>query len=318
MSQSRASERLFGVLLSAGAVGGLTDAELLERFVERDERAAEPAFAVLVERHGPLVLRVCRSVLRQEHAAEDAFQATFLVLVKKAASLRVQTSLAPWLHAVAVRVSREARKNMARRARHEQRVAELANRTREDVNQQREDLERQLHEEIARLAERHRLPIVLCDLEGLTHEQAARVLGTPVGTIKSRLARAREKLRDRVARRGMAISVGALAKSMEPSATASRQCSSAIVDAMSRRAVLFGQTGLAEAGSVPASVAILVQGVLKSMARTKLKLAAAGVISMLGIAVGVGFAALNPRRGQSQRRSSPCQVSCTRRPVNSA
>ena len=104
-----ATERFLRVLFEAGSAGGLTDGELLERFVARDERLAEPAFAVLVERHGALVERVCRGVLRDPHAVEDAFQSTFLVLVKKAASLRIESTLAPWLHAVAYRVACEAR-----------------------------------------------------------------------------------------------------------------------------------------------------------------------------------------------------------------
>ena len=104
-----AAERFLRVLFEAGSTGGLTDAELLERFVAGDASLGEPAFAVLVERHGALVERVCRGVLRDQHAVEDAFQSTFLVLVKKATALRVESSLAPWLHAVAYRVACEAR-----------------------------------------------------------------------------------------------------------------------------------------------------------------------------------------------------------------
>jgi DNA-directed RNA polymerase specialized sigma24 family protein len=126
MVGSGAAQRFLGALFEDGVVGGLTDAELLERFVARHPVTAELAFAVLVERHGPLVQRVCRGILRDEHATDDAFQSTFLVLVKKAPSLRVRKTLAPWLQAVAYRVACEARSTTARRLKHERRLAELA------------------------------------------------------------------------------------------------------------------------------------------------------------------------------------------------
>src|ERR1700733_8467066 len=114
-----AAVRQLNALFNVGPTGSLTDGQLLERFVTRPGEGAELAFAALVERHGPLVLRVCRSVLRDDHAAHDAFQATFLVLVDKARSLWVQDSLSPWLHAVAYRVALCARGAAARRRRHE-------------------------------------------------------------------------------------------------------------------------------------------------------------------------------------------------------
>ncbi len=290
MGQSGAAQRLLGVLFEAGAVGGLTDAELLERFVARHPATAELAFAVLVERHGPLVERVCRGIVRDVQAAEDAFQSTFLVLVKKAPSLRVRTSLAPWIHAVAYRVACEARANAARRIKHERRVAELRADAPRVESDPREELERQLHEEIAKLTELHRQPIVLCDLEGLTHEQAARLLGTPVGTIKSRLARGRERLRDRLSRRRLELSGSVMSAALE-GRKALADAQSALVDRTARLAIKVAESDGLVAGTVPASVEVLVRGVLKSMFRARLKTVAAAIATTAVIAIGMGLAA---------------------------
>ena len=164
-------------LFSVGSIGNLTDGQLLERFATGRGEAAELAFAALVERHGPMVLRVCRSVLADPHDAEDAFQATFLVLVKKARGLWVNDSLGAWLHQVAFRTASSALKDAIRRQRHERRAAELAAVSVGDDDGARHDMERLLHAEIDRLPECYRVPIVLCDLEGRSYEQAARHLG---------------------------------------------------------------------------------------------------------------------------------------------
>ncbi len=187
-SKNRAVVRQLRTLYSVGAVRELTDGQLLERFATEPGEVAELAFAVLVERHGPMVLRVCRAVLPDEHDRQDAFQATFVVLVRKARGLWVRDSLGPWLHQVAHRTACHAQRAALRRRQHEQNAARLRPERREDVC---DDLERLLHDEINRLPERFRAPLVLCDLEGRTHEQAARHLGWPVGTVKSRQARAR-------------------------------------------------------------------------------------------------------------------------------
>ncbi len=290
VSQSTAAQRFLRVLFDAGAAGGLTDAELLERFLARDPGTAELAFAVLVERHGPLVQRVCRGVLRDQHLAEDAFQSTFLVLVKKASSLRVQTTLAPWLHSVAVRVSRDARATAAQRAKHERKAAELATELRSTETDPREDLERQLQEELAKLADRHRRPIVLCDIQGLTHEQAARLLGTPVGTIKSRLARGRDQLRSRLARRGMVHSGGAMPAILAAGAV-KPELTTVLIDRTARLATLATEHEALTAANIPSSVAILAQGALKSMSISRLKIAAAVLLTAASFVVGIGFAA---------------------------
>ena len=196
-------------LFTVGVIGGLTDAQLLEQFTSQRDEAAELAFRALMERHGPMVLRVCRAVLQDTDAAADAFQATFLVLVRRAGSLWVHESLGPWLHHVAYRTACCARSAAARRRRHEHRAAELAARQTHDGD--RDDLGPVVHEEVGRLPVRYRDAVVLCLLEGLTPEHAARQLDCPVGTVHSRLARGREQLRRRLTRRGLAVPTGLLA-----------------------------------------------------------------------------------------------------------
>jgi RNA polymerase sigma factor (sigma-70 family) len=193
-------------LFDTGTTGGLTDGELLGRLADGPARddAAGPAFTALVDRHGPMVLRVCRSILRDEHDAQDAFQATFLVLVRRADAVRRQESAGSWLHGVALRVAAHARAGMARRRRHERCAGELAvTADRSGAEGVSPELAAILHEELGRLPERYRAALVLCYLEGQTCEAAARRLGWPVGTVKSRLARGRERLRGRLIRRGV-------------------------------------------------------------------------------------------------------------------
>src|SRR3954447_24148386 len=151
-----------------GAVAGMTDAQLVERFANGGDERAVAAFSALVERHGPMVIRVCRASLRDEHDAEDAFQAVFLVLLRKAGTLWVRDSLGPWLHGVAVRTSVCARAHAERRRTHECRRAESAHGTERVIE---DDLVPVIHEEVGRLPDRFREAVVLCDLEGLSHEE---------------------------------------------------------------------------------------------------------------------------------------------------
>ena len=186
-------------LFRAGTAAGLSDAQLMERFATRHGEAAEAAFAALMERHGPMVLRVCRRVLNDPHDAQDAFQATFLILVRRPGAVRQRASLAGWLYGVALRVAAHSRAASARR-----RVVEQAAGTRLASGYVPDEGRHEVWEEVDRLPERYRLAVVLCYLEGLTHEQAAARLGWPVGTVRSRLARARERLRGRLVKRGLA------------------------------------------------------------------------------------------------------------------
>jgi HlyD family secretion protein len=241
-------------LFSVGTVRDLTDGQLLERFATDRGEAAEQAFAALVERHGPMVLRVCRGVLVDPHDTQDAFQATFLVLVKRARTLWVRDSLGPWLHQVAFRTASDARKSAARRRRHERCAAESATKTHSEMG---DELGRVLHEEIDRLPERYRAPVILCDLEGRTHEQAARHLGWPIGTVKSRQSRGRERLRQRLVRRGLGSNAGLVGPAVLVPPALVDSTTSAVVQFVMARTIVRG------------SAALLAQGVLRSMSITR-------------------------------------------------
>src|SRR5262245_45742624 len=198
--------RQMQTLLVAGSFSGLTDRELLERFLERRDEVAELAFAVLVERHGPMVLGVCLRIVGDPHDADDAFQATFLVLARRARSIRVDGSLGRWLFGVATRVATRARSDEMRRRTRERSGVDRIDRARTHTGTSqvaRADIRASIAREIAGLPDRFQAPVLLCDLEGASCEEAARRLGWPVGTVKSRLSRARARLRDRLTRRGL-------------------------------------------------------------------------------------------------------------------
>jgi RNA polymerase sigma factor (sigma-70 family) len=190
-------------LFHQGTVAGLTERALLQRYVlDRDE----VAFAALVARHGPMVLGVCRRILRDERNVEDAFQATFLVLVRRAGAIRDGDLVGRWLHGVAHRVAVRARAQSARRFVHEQSTdepVELIGPSPASAVAERRELSEIVDEEVARLPSNLQAPVVLCYLEGMSHDEAARRLRWPVGTVRSRMARARDVLRHRLARRGV-------------------------------------------------------------------------------------------------------------------
>ena len=196
-----------------GAIGTWTDSQLVTLFLT-DEEGSEAAFRVLIHRHGPMVLGLCRRVLGDEHSAEDAFQATFLVLVKKAGGLRDCNLLSNWLYGVALRIANKEKAKGARRRVVERQATERALEAAGDVD--RAELRSVIDEEIRRLPERYRVPLVLCHLEGLRHDEVAKRLGCPVGTVESRLSRAREQLRDRLTRRGLAPTASALTAMLKP------------------------------------------------------------------------------------------------------
>jgi RNA polymerase sigma factor (sigma-70 family) len=256
----------------------LTDAQLLESFLSRRDEAA---FAALVQRHGPLVFGTCRRVLGHVQDAEDAFQATFLLLARKAASIIRRELIAGWLYRVAYRTALEARAARARRRTRETQVKHLP----ECEAVQPEvwhDLQPLLDQELSELPQRYRVPIVLCDLEGHSRREAARQLKVPEGTLSSRLATARRRLAQRLALRGLALSGGALAAAL------SRCAASAGVPAPLAAVTVQAATGLA-AGSaaatvVPAQVAALMEGVAKAMLLTKLRIACALLLLSLAVA----------------------------------
>jgi RNA polymerase sigma factor (sigma-70 family) len=200
-------------LFDWGAMGAWSDSELIERFLAGQDES-EAAFRVLIQRHGPMVLGVCRRILGDEHAAEDAFQATFLILVKKAEGLQDRGLLTNWLYGVALRVSQKERARGVRRRIVERQVAERAPRI--AGGSEPAELRLLIDQEIRRLPERYRVPLLLCHVEGLRHDEVARRLGCPVGTVESRLSRAREQLRTRLARRGLAPTAWAIGAILRP------------------------------------------------------------------------------------------------------
>ncbi len=280
--------RQLSTLFNVGAIRELTDGQLLERFSTGRGEAAELAFAALVERHGAMVRRVCRAQLGDPHDTQDAFQATFLILVKKARALWVRDSLGPWLHQVAFRTALCARSAAARRRRHERRSAKMAASQERQEDRANPDLEQVVHEEISRLPESYRAAILLCDLQGFTCEEAARRMGRPVGTVKCWRFRGRERLRARLIRRGLApvAAVGAalsldVARAAVPVRIAEETVRLAV------RALCDSMT----AGEVSASVRMLVKGVLKTMLLSKLRTTAIAVFAMVFLAAGLGAVA---------------------------
>ena len=277
----------------AALEAGISDGQLLGRFIAQQDEAAETAFAVLVRRHGPMVLRVCGQVLGDRHGAEDAFQATFLVLARKSGSIRRPELLANWLYGVALRTAREARMRAGRRR-------ELETPTEEVVHQEpsgeqgrpevalicREELEA-LHEEVARLPERYRIPVVLCELQGLTYQEVARRMKCPVSTIGVRLVRARERLRLRLIRRGI-VPGAVLMDAIFGGKGASALLSSVLVDSTAKAASVFAASDFAAVAFVSGAVVALTEAVLKTMSLARLK-AATSLLLVVSLSAGVGW-----------------------------
>jgi RNA polymerase sigma factor (sigma-70 family) len=257
-------------------VGELPDRDLLQRFArERDG----DAFAGLVQRYGPLVLGVCRRVLRQEQDAEDAFQATFLVLARKAGSIERPERLGNWLYGVASRVAQKARAEAARRRARQQPVTDMPT-SQGDPEADWEDLRQVLDDEVQRLPDKFGAPLVLCYLQGMTREEAAARLGRSAGAVKGLLERGRELLRSRLARRGVTLSLGSLAGMLSGNAL-SAAVPAVLRDSTVQAALVFA------AGKAPAagSVAALAEGVLQAMFMYRVKRWLA-VVVMLGLAGG--------------------------------
>jgi RNA polymerase sigma factor (sigma-70 family) len=277
MGEGRLRNVIWGLRRAVGpSGGGLTDAELLRRWVAGRDQAA---FEALLWRHGPAVLGVCRRILHDVHDAEDAAQATFLVLARKGGSVGRRQAVAAWLHTVAYRVALRARDRRPHATvLTAPDLAALPARPTEDPVWR--DLRPVLDEEISRLPEKYRAPFVLCCVEGRTNEEAAREMACPVGTILSRLARARERLRQRLTRRGVTLTAGALA-----AALAAEEATAALPGVLVRTTVsaaALAVAGKGLVGVVSTEVVSLAEGVVRTMLLTKVKVATAVV---LGLAV---------------------------------
>jgi RNA polymerase sigma factor (sigma-70 family) len=272
---------------SPAEAGGLSDRELLDRWVERRDEAA---FETLVWRHGPLVLSVCRRLLHDAGDVEDAFQATFVALLCKASAVR-RESIGGWLYRVAYRVALRARASSTRRASRERPT--VCDPPSLPADRHWGDLQPVLDEEVDRLAERERVPFVLCYLQGRTNEEAARELGCPVGTVESRLARARRQLRARLARRGLAPAAVALAGGIAVPDVAGSMPGWLVV------AVI--ETG--RTAGAPERIASLANAALRGIFTPKLN-AAAALFALGLVGAGTAFAVSAFAVSQEQRADS--------------
>jgi RNA polymerase sigma factor (sigma-70 family) len=271
-------------LFHSGTAVGLTDGQLLARYAASHDGQA---FAALVARHGPMVLATCRAILRQEHDVEDAFQATFLVLARKAPSVRGGDALGGWLHRVAYRVAIEASVAAQRRRRRETEAAAMAisDAARPGLDP---DISSIVHEEVDRLPEGLRLAVVLCDLEGLTYEQAAGRLHWTEPTLRHRLVKARQRLRERLSRRGVTgAALGVVIAASEATAA---------VPAAWAEAAVAAATG----GASSLAAGALAHVIFRSMFVARLKIVTAIAVVMIGIA-SAGFVAIEAGRPAEPR-----------------
>lgn len=265
--------------IGTGSSGGdLSDSQLLERFVRQQD---EEAFRALLLRHAPMVWNVCARVLHHPQEAEDAFQATFLVLVRKAGSIAQGERLANWLYGVAWRVANKARIQAAKRLARQKELADMPGKGPSAAPGWHE-LAAVLDEEVQRLPGKYREPIVLCYLEGLSNAEAARQLGCPEGTLSGWLTRGRERLRQRLRRRGMVVPAAAFASLMAENASSAAVPPALVASTLStaHTVVVTGQLGLTSA-----AVAALTKGVLQEMVLIKPKIAA-GILAATVVLAG--------------------------------
>jgi RNA polymerase sigma factor (sigma-70 family) len=289
--------------------GGSTDGQLLDSYIAHRDEAS---FAALVRRHGPMVWGVCRRLLSGHQDAEDAFQATFLVLVRKATAIVPRSMIGNWLHGVAHQTALKARAMVARRSVREGQVIDMPDRETTPTDSW-SDLQHVLDQELTRLPERYRAVVLLCDLEGKTRKEAARQLGVPEGTVAGWLSRARAMLAKRLTRRGILLSGGSLAALLvEYGAPAN--VPAAVASSTIHAATLFA-AGPVATGVIPTPVVALTEGVLKTMLLKKLKIAlvvllATGIIGtgMTGLAfqaaAGDDSIAKPPEKGKASKLAS--------------
>jgi RNA polymerase sigma factor (sigma-70 family) len=296
-------------LFDIGTTAGIADGPLLERFTSRRDPAA---FEAIVARHGPMVFNVCRRILPEPSDADDAFQATFLVLVRKAGTLRDQERLGPWLYGVAHRVATRARVQAQARQRRERgrkhpAAVEAAVETSSEI--ERRELLAVIDEEITRLPEKHRAVVVLCDLEGWTYEAAARHLDCPLGTLKSRLASGRQRLRCRLTRRGLAPAAATSATGVA-AGSARAAAPAALAESTVKLATrsFANPAAAVAAGLCPASVLTLTQGVLMSMFVSRLKTIVAVILAITACAASLAAFAQPPRRDSREQPFDPNEL----------
>jgi RNA polymerase sigma factor (sigma-70 family) len=268
-------------LLESKELASVPDGRLLERFVSEQ---AEPAFNALLKRHGPMVLAVSRRLVGNDHDAEEVFQATFIILARKARAIRKRQAIGSWLHGVAQRLAIRARGQASRRKLHEQNVASMK---RVNLEPAWSALNEQLDSAIQDLPAKYREAIVLCYLEGNTQEQSAKLLGCPLGTVRSRVAQARKLLRDRLVRRGLNVSVGAFTTVLATGAAANA-VPTQLRHTTLKAAVVLATGKTLVPGFASSQVITLVNGGLKAMAAAKIKLASMVIVSASLLAVGAG------------------------------
>jgi len=283
---------------------GLTDSQLLEQFLAAQD---EVAFEVLVRRHGPMVFAVCRRVIGNLHDAEDAFQASFLVLARKAASVSPREAVGNWLYGVAYRTARRARAVSARRWAREKQVKDMPSPTTAPADPL-EELEPLLDHELSRLPDKYRMPIVLCELQGRTRKEVAGQLKLPEGTLSSRLATARKMLAKRLARHGLAMSGAALTALLSHNA-ASANVPNGLVTSTAKAASLFAAGKVTATALVSNKVTALTEGMLKSMLMLKLLKIGAGMLLAIAAAVaGVCGLAAHSLQADPQQVKTLVQV----------
>jgi RNA polymerase sigma factor (sigma-70 family) len=278
-----------------------TDAELLERFARTHD---QPAFAALLHRHGPMVLAVCRRLLPDRHEAEDAFQATFLVLVRKSGGLRQPQQLGSWLHGVAHRIALRLRQRAARWQPLPEELDLAEARDSQPLDQIAwQEIRTILDSEIERLPSKYRQPMVLCYLQGQSYSEAARSLGCPPGTVSVRLARARQKLRDRFARRGLTLSASLVGSLLGQEALA-LPVPAGLFTATLKAGVSVAVAGIVLDGVVSHQAIALAKGVVRTMWMAKCKSTLLMVVAAGLVCTGVGGLA---RRDGSQAQAQAPQ-----------
>jgi RNA polymerase sigma factor (sigma-70 family) len=266
--------RYVHTFFNAQAFAGLSDGQLLERFLARRDSAAREA---LVGRHGPMVLGVCQRVLRDYHDAEDAFQATFLVLARRAASIWPREKVVNRLYGVAYQTAMKARATRARRRMREGAASDTQDREAAS-RAPAHDLAELLDHELSRLPDKYRAPVVLCELEGKSHHEAAEQLGWPIGTVSGRLSRAKALLARRLTSRGVSLAGGSLAVLLAQSGGTASASVPALPPSTVKAASLFAVGRAATAGAVSSEVTALAGEVLKSMLLTRIKIMTAALL----------------------------------------